>query len=571
MSYWKVFFLCLVALVVTASCREAGNEPQELEQTSSRQSGETAGKCEHGIPPALCTKCNPALAAVFQAKGDWCEAHGFPESFCPTCNPDAQAPDVAAAPVQVADWCAGHQLPESKCTKCNSSLIPQFKAAGDWCAEHGYPESVCPLCNPQQPPDTGGRPVADWCIEHALPESKCTKCNTSLISQYQANGDWCAGHGFPESVCPICNPGQPPAGAETAAIEARIVRFRSPDLENSAGIRTVQAQTVQASATVQCTARIAFDNDRVGDIRAIVPGIVRRIRVELGASVKRGAPLFELESTRVGEIQGVLQAAKERVRIAQSNLTRYVELKASGGASTHQVEIAEQELANAHAEARTASVTLRMAGAAQSAPSGRYTLSAPIGGTVVRRPAVVGILATESESLATIADTSVMWALCDVPEADALRVALGQKVFVKTDGGGDVAIEGKITWIASEVDPRTRTVTARAEIPNLKGRLRANQFATAQIQTGTPRAGVTVPRAAVQRVSEHEVVFVRLARGSYEPRVVQRRGVGDLVQVEGRVKPGDAVVTTGAVLLRTEIMPGSIGAGCCEVEPPGGN
>ena len=43
------------------------------------------------------------------------------------------------------------------------------------------------------------------------------------------------------------------------------------------------------------------------------------------------------------------------------------------------------------------------------------------------------------------------------------------------------------------------------------------------------------------------------------------------VQLMLRVQQGDAVVTTGAVLLRTEIMPGSIGAGCCEVDPPGGN
>jgi cobalt-zinc-cadmium efflux system membrane fusion protein len=72
----------------------------------------------------------------------------------------------------------------------------------------------------------------------------------------------------------------------------------------------------------------------------------------------------------------------------------------------------------------------------------------------------------------------------------------------------------------------------------------------------------------MQRVGEHEVVFVRTAAGLYGPRVVQRRGDGEQVLVEGRIDAGDLVVTTGAVLLRTEIMPGSIGAGCCEVEPP---
>ena len=162
-----------------------------------------------------------------------------------------------------------------------------------------------------------------------------------------------------------------------------------------------------------------------------------------------------------------------------------------------------------------------------------------------------------------------MWALCDVPEADASRVALGQTVVVSIDGESE-PIKGKVTWLAAEVNPRTRTVTARAEVKNPQGRLRANQFARARIQARTPRAAVTVPRAAVQRVGKREVVFVRRAQGVYEPRVIKRYGGGDHVQVEGRVKAGDAVVTTGAVLLRTEIMPGSIGAGCCEVEPPGG-
>ena len=51
---------------------------------------------EHGVLESVCTKCNPRLAPVFQAKGDWCAEHGFPESFCPTCTPDAGGrPSVA--------------------------------------------------------------------------------------------------------------------------------------------------------------------------------------------------------------------------------------------------------------------------------------------------------------------------------------------------------------------------------------------------------------------------------------------------------------------------------------------
>ncbi|MEE9385030.1 MAG: efflux RND transporter periplasmic adaptor subunit [Nannocystaceae bacterium] len=417
----------------------------------------------------------------------------------------------------------------------------------------------------------------DWCGGHEVPESMCTLCNPSLIPQYKASGDWCEAHGLPESICPMCTPQARPAGVEEAAIEARTVRFQSPEIEDRAGIRTVVAHRSDVAPSIACTARIAFDNDRVADIRAIVPGIVRRVRAKLGARVERGAPLFELESTRVGEIQGALQTARARVRVAQANLSRQRQLHVSEIASARQVEVAQRELAAAQAEARSAEVTLRIAGAARASPSGRYTLTTPIEGVVVRRPAVMGLLATEITSLATVVDTSVMWALCDVPDTAASRIAVGQNMRVTIDDAGvaigetDASIKGVITWISAEVDPRTRTVTARAEIPNPDGRLRANLFARARIETGALRGAVSVPRAAVQRVGERDVVFVRVKRGVYEPRVVRRLGGGDPVQIEGTIHDGDAVVTTGAILLRTEIIPGSIGAGCCEVEAAGGD
>jgi membrane fusion protein, heavy metal efflux system len=461
-STWLRLLVCVQLIALLSGCREADQRPGEPRRAQNQESSpalERAGeRCEHSLPTALCTHCNPSLAAVFQANGDWCDEHGFPESFCPTCHPDAAIPDVTAPA---------------------------------------------------------------------------------------------------------------PATTDAAAIEARVVRFRSEEIEKAAGIQTVAAERVTAAAAIECSAQIAFNSDRVADIRAIVPGIVRRVPAKLGAQVKRGSPLFELESTRVGEIQGALQKAREWIRTAEANLKRQRELKASGIASARGVEVAERELATARSEARTAEATLRMAGAAKSAPSGRYTLSAPIAGTVVRRPAVVGLLATESESLATIADTSTMWVVCDVPEADASRVALGQSVVVTIDGSSDAPVQGELTWIAAEVDPRTRAVATRAEVPNPEGRLRANQFARARIETSEPRTAVAVPRSAVQRVGDREVVFVRARKGVYLPRVVRRVGDGEQVHVEGRLEAGEAVVTIGAVLLRTEIMPGSIGAGCCEVDPPG--
>ncbi len=564
-STTRTLCLCLLIAASTVACAPA---PEPAPAAPAGTAGIVDWCGGHGLPESKCTKCNPELTAGFKAAGDWCAGHGFPESACPQCNPVTPPAAMAAA---VTDWCGGHGLPESKCTKCNPELTAGFKAAGDWCAPHGFPESACPQCNPVTPPAGLAGAAADWCLEHGLPESQCTKCNRALVEQYRAAGDYCEEHGFPESACPKCQPAAPPAGVEQAALEALVVRLASAEIEGHAGIETVPARKVPATEAIECTAEIAFDADRVADVRAIVPGVVRDIHASLGQRVEAGAPLFTLESTRIGEIQGALESARERARAAKANLTRLEGLMARDIASSRQVEVARSEWAAARAEERAAESALRMTGAEASSPSGSYTITAPIGGALVRRPALVGALATESVSLATIAETSVMWALCDVAEADADRVALGQRAVVTVGGGTRGPIEGALTWIAAEVEPRTRTVAARVEVPNPEGQLRANQFARIRIETaGSARSHVAVPRAAVQRFGEFEVVFVRQGPGLYVPRVVSRRGDGELVTVDGRLRPGELVVTTGAVLLRTEITPGSIGAGCCDVEPVGG-
>ncbi len=395
----------------------------------------------------------------------------------------------------------------------------------------------------------------------------CTVCNPELVDGFKASGDWCEAHGFPESVCPSCNPMQPPgsgAGVE-AGVEARVVRLRKPPLEEVAGIRTSPVVLGETSPEVACTARIAFDGDQLAELRAPVPGVVSRVLIELGAEVEKGAALVELQSPKVGELQAASQSARQWLRSAEANLRRKRGLYGIKAVSERDVEVAQRELADAKAKARSADTALGLIGAQAAGAPGHFVLTAPLSGTVIQRGASLGMLATAETSLATLANTSTMWARCDVPEVDASRVRVGQAVSLTVSGLDDGPRRGAIAWISAAVDPRTRTVAAYARLPNPDGRLRAEQFATARIDVDVARISLSVPRAAIQRVEGQEIVFVRTAEGLYEPRVVKPWGQGDPVAVKGRLEEGDEVVTTGAALLRTEAMPGSIGAGCCEV------
>jgi cobalt-zinc-cadmium efflux system membrane fusion protein len=428
---------------------------------------------------------------------------------------------------------------------------------------------------PVEPPSGTEQVVAavDWCAGHGLPESKCTKCNPELTAGFQAAGDWCAEHGFPESACPLCNPVAPPPdeGAEAFAPGTRI-RFRSPEIEQATGIEMEPARSARLETDVSCTARIVFDRNRLADVRASVPGVVREVKVDLGERVDEGAELFVLESAAIGDLQGRLRAAQEHVDVARANYQRQLRLSESEITSQRQVELAREELETEEAELRAIEAGLRITGAVDSGLQGRFRERSPIAGTVIRRPATIGTFATNETSLATIADTSRMWAWLEIREADAGFVRVGQPVKIVVDALPRHEFSGRVTWIASEVDANTRTVAARAEVANRDGLLRAEQFARATIRVAEAGNALVVPRDAVQRVGDESVVFVRTGDGLYEPRLVSLgRSDRERIEIRGRVRNGDAVVTAGAYLLKTELSRESIGAGCCEVVVQGGS
>jgi cobalt-zinc-cadmium efflux system membrane fusion protein len=195
-------------------------------------------------------------------------------------------------------------------------------------------------------------------------------------------------------------------------------------------------------------------------------------------------------------------------------------------------------------------------------------LTAPFAGTVVAREAVGGRSAAADQVLLEVADLSKMWANLEIAEIDAASVRPGQRVRVQIEALRGATREGTIARIGSSVDPATRTVRARVELPNKDRSLKAGLFLRAAIDVSDAHDAVLVPRDAVQRAEGHSLVFVRTGKGVFKPISVElAEASGDWVAVNG-IDPGAEVVTTGAFLLKTEILKDSIGAGCCETEGP---
>lgn len=411
------------------------------------------------------------------------------------------------------------------------------------------------------------------CEEHGVLEAVCTKCNPALTAVFKAKGDWCPEHDFPESFCPICHPereGRPLNDVESdgAPADGTKVRFKTKETAGLAGIRVETVGERQSQAEVIATALIVYDAAKVAEVNARAAGVIRTIRADIGASVDAGAPLCTIESAGVGADQARLSAARSRLRLAEANHARLSTLHEQGIAATKDALLAAQEVEAARAELSGAQAALGVIGGLSEGAS-RYTLTAPIAGVVTQRNATIGRLVDTEKVLFEIVDTSTLWAEVDIPEAAVRRVALGASVSVGVDGIDGKEFAGTLSYIAPAVDPHTRTVKGRVALDNPEGLLRGNMFARARITTRGPSQVVVVPRAAVQRAKDAQLVFVRTAEDVFEARRVDV-GPGDarVVEVSGRVAPGDEVATDGSFLLKTETLKGSIGAGCCDVEGP---
>lgn len=301
------------------------------------------------------------------------------------------------------------------------------------------------------------------------------------------------------------------------------------------------------------------------EVNARAPGVVRALKVDLGAKVTAGAPLAVIESAQVGEDKSRLDAANARVVASESQYKRETDLFAKGVAAKRDVELAKQALDEAVAARNAAAASLGVIGARGGGST--YTLASPLAGTVVKRRATIGHMVGVEEPLFEIVDINKMWAEIDVPESELMHVTPGQTATITVENIPDRTFQGVIDYVAPEVDPTTRTAKARVALDNPDGALRANMFARAEISLAKAKPTVMVPQPAVQRAKNVAFVFVQLASDQYEARRVKLGlAQGDMVEILDGVKVGEPVATRGSFLLKTETLKGAIGAGCCDVE-----
>jgi cobalt-zinc-cadmium efflux system membrane fusion protein len=180
------------------------------------------------------------------------------------------------------------------------------------------------------------------------------------------------------------------------------------------------------------------------------------------------------------------------------------------------------------------------------------TIFSPIAGTVVQRKIGPGqyINSGASDPVFVIGDLSEVWLIAFVRETDAAMVSVGQQISFNVLALPGRPLTAKIDYVAAAIDPNTRRLLARATVDNKDGLLKPEMFANVTIYSAGDHPAVGVPKQALIYEGDQVRLWVAHEDKSIELRQIKTGLInGDLVEVQGNLKPGDQIVTKGSLFI----------------------
>lgn len=334
-----------------------------------------------------------------------------------------------------------------------------------------------------------------------------------------------------------------------------------------AGLKTEQIRVRPLKVTLKAQAgKILPNENRLAHLSPRVPGRIVSVYANLGDRVKTGDRLLMLDSPAFGEAQLEYRKARTRLVVAEKASERARVLLERGAIGQAESQRREAEYENAVADIHESEEKLHLLGMTENeiaqlmrkdlphAEVAQVPLRSPFNGEVIERNATMGEVVDPAKTLFTIADLSVVWVRADFAEHQSALLSKGLPIEVRVAAYPNDVFRGTLTYVAAVVDPATRTVMVRSDVPNPDRRLRPEMFAEVSLIV-EQQPLLAVPHSALQRMGERMIVF--LVRG---PRRFERREVtigqtsGDYVEVRAGLTGGEEVVTQGSYALKAEAL-----------------
>ena len=321
--------------------------------------------------------------------------------------------------------------------------------------------------------------------------------------------------------------------------------------------------------------KIAIDEDRSTPVFSPYAGRVTKLLARPGDSVVKGQPLFVIEAADNVQAQNdfigamtAMNKAKSALDLAELQGTRAKDLFEGKAVPLKDYQQSQATLIQAQNDLRASQTAmeaarnkLRILGLtdediATFQEKGRInpeiTIFAPLAGTVVQRKIGPGqyVNAGASDPVYVIGDLSTVWMTAFVRESDSASVAIGQEVTFNVLALPGRPLSARLNYVATAIDPATRRLLVRATIDNKDFVLKPEMFANVTIYSAGDRPAVGVPKQALIYEGDQVRIWVAHPDKTIELRQI-KPGLtnGDLVEVIGNLKPGERIVTKGALFI----------------------
>ena len=324
---------------------------------------------------------------------------------------------------------------------------------------------------------------------------------------------------------------------------------------------------VSHSFVPRCTAvgSIDFDEDRAVAVFPPYAGRIGTVYVRVGDPVRKGQPLYTIDSPDLIQAESTLIAAAGVYRLTTEALARARGLYAAQGIAQKDLQqaISDQQTAAGNYEA--ARDALRLFGksrreidaiAARHRVDRALVVASPVSGQVTARAAQAGLYVQPGTAPApvSVADRSTVWMNANVAEGDLPRIHKGEVVRAQLMAFPDREFLGTVDVVGAAVDPNTHTAVVRSALRDPGGALHPGMLARFVIQAGDPIVGVAVPQDAVVREGDGTMtVWVTRDQRHFTRQVVKIGMRQDgLVQIVDGLQAGEMVVGKGALLLSNQ-------------------
>ncbi|KVK83562.1 efflux RND transporter periplasmic adaptor subunit [Burkholderia sp. MSMB1498] len=282
-------------------------------------------------------------------------------------------------------------------------------------------------------------------------------------------------------------------------------------------------------------------------IYARASGYVLRWRADIGARVKQGELLAELDTPELDQelAQAVAQRqqAESTLALAKTSLDRARQLRERDAVSQQELDDRQGAYTQGVANVAAAAANMRRLTELKSFQK----IVAPVDGIVTQRNIDVGDLVNAGNSgtgraLFTVVQADRLRLYVQVPQAYAQQVRLGQHVGVAQPELPGQTFDGTITHTAQAIDVATRTLQIEITLPNGDGKLMPGAYVKATLPMA-PAGNLTIPANTLLFRAEGPSVAVVEANGQIRlHRVTIARTLGQTLEIDGGLAPADRIV-----------------------------